>query len=54
MYKAYPFEELIASGRSTVDDVIEDRPVTIHWDQAAQSAYATTGAANEVRPTVIA
>ena len=34
--------------------MIEDRPVTIHWDQAAQSAYATTGAANEVLPTVIA
>jgi hypothetical protein len=54
VYKAYPFEELIASGRSTVDDVIKDRSVTIHWNQAAQSAYATTGEENEVLPTVVA
>jgi hypothetical protein len=51
-YKAYPFEELAASGRATLDDVIKDQSVTIHWDQTAQSAHVE--ADNEVLPTVVA
>ena len=54
VYKAYPFKELAAGGRSTFDDLIKDQSVTIHWDQAAQSAYATTDAENKVLPTVVA
>lgn len=58
VYKAYPFEELLANGASEFDDVINGRPLTIHWDPAAQSAFATMHAENraetEVLPTVIA
>ena len=39
-YKAYPFEELRALGEQRFEDVVNDKRVAIHWDEAASSARA--------------
>lgn len=51
--KAYPFEELAAHGAERVVDTIGDEAITIHWDQASQSAHLTD-ASGAVLPATVA
>jgi len=41
VHKAYPFEELKARGLERFEDVVNDKPVVVHWNQAASSAWIT-------------
>ncbi len=41
VYKAYPFEELADQKQAVIADRISGKTLSIHWNEAAQSAYAT-------------
>lgn len=51
--KAYPFPRLEENGEQVIEDTIDGRPVRIHWNEQAETAWATDKHGNEI-PTVMA
>jgi hypothetical protein len=51
VHKAYPFEELEARNLERFEDVVNGKPVVVHWNQAASSAWITDDRGNALPST---
>jgi len=50
--KAYPFEELEASGEAVLKDTVNGKRLRIHWDSASESAEVTDASGERYPSTV--
>ena len=51
VHKAYPFEELEAHGSERLEDVVNGKPVVVHWNQTASSAWVSDELGNALPST---